>query len=172
MQHIIGTFVVMYVSLPVARHRVNSLGILIAMQKITDLWLRLRAKPELLHYLIVGVSVYLLELVVIVVAQLLGAKPVVAVGISFWTGLVVSFLLQKFVTFGDKRVHHKVLLPQILAFSLLVLWNFLFTIGVTALLAGIIAPTITRTLALAVTTIWNFYLYKTRIFRTNENPVY
>lgn len=172
MQHIIDTFVVMCLSLPAARHWVNSLDILFVMHKISDLWLRLRAKPELLHYLVVGVSVYLLELIVIVIAQSLGAKPVVAVGISFWTGLVVSFLLQKFVTFGDKRVHHKVLLPQILAFSLLVLWNFLFTIGVTALLAGIIAPTITRTLALAITTIWNFYLYKTRIFHTDESPVY
>lgn len=139
---------------------------------IRTVWDKVRANPALLRYLIIGVSVYLFELVVIVVAQLLGAKAVVAVGISFWLGLIASFTLQKFVTFGDKRVHHKVLIPQLLAFSLLVLWNFLFTIGVTAALAGIVAPTITRTIALAITTIWNFYLYKTRIFRTEDNPVY
>lgn len=139
---------------------------------IRTVWNKVRANPALLRYLIIGVSVYLFELVVIVVAQLLGAKAVVAVGISFWLGLIASFTLQKFVTFGDKRVHHKVLIPQLLAFSLLVLWNFLFTIGVTAALAGIVAPTITRTIALAITTIWNFYLYKTRIFRTDDNPVY
>lgn len=137
-----------------------------------SVWRKLRANPSLMRYLIIGVSVYVFELMVIVVAQLLGAKAVVAVGISFWLGLIASFILQKFVTFGDKRVHHKVLIPQLLAFSLLVLWNFLFTIGVTAALAGIVAPTITRTIALAITTIWNFYLYKTRIFRTEDNPVY
>jgi putative flippase GtrA len=117
------------------------------------------------RYLIIGVGVYALELVVIVVAQALGASAVVAVGLSFWIGLVVSFILQKFVTFGDKRVHHKVLIPQIIAFSLLVLFNFGFTLLVTKLLYKVVPAVITRTLALGITAIWNFYLYKTRIFK-------
>ncbi len=124
------------------------------------------------RYLVIGGSVYLLELVVIVVAQGLGASAVVAVGLSFWTGLVVSFGLQKIVTFGDKRLHHRVLLPQIIAYSLLVLFNFGFTIVVTKLLISVIPAVATRTLALAITTLWNFYLYRTRIFKTDDNPVY
>lgn len=124
------------------------------------------------RYLIVGGSIYLLELVVIVVAQRLGASAVWAVGLSFWVGLVVSFALQKLVTFGDKRLHHRVLLPQIIAFSLLVLFNFGFTLLVTKLLSPALPAVVTRTLALGITTIWNFYLYKTRIFKTAENPVY
>ncbi len=124
------------------------------------------------RYLVIGGSVYLLELVIIVVAQQLGASAVLAVGLSFWIGLIVSFGLQKLVTFGDKRLHHKVLLPQIMAFSLLVLFNFGFTLLVTKLLAGTIPAVATRTLALAITTIWNFYLYKTRIFKSDDNPVY
>ena len=124
------------------------------------------------RYLVIGGSVYLLELVVIVVAQGLGTSAVVAVGLSFWTGLVVSFGLQKIVTFGDKRLHHRVLLPQIIAYSLLVLFNFGFTIVVTKLLISVIPAVATRTLALAITTLWNFYLYRTRIFKTDDNPVY
>lgn len=115
------------------------------------------------RYLIVGGSVYVLELLIIISARHAGASSVVSVALSFWIGLVVSFGLQKIFTFEDRRMHHKVLTAQIIAVSLLVLWNFGFTILVTNLLSRV-NPTITRTLALLTTTIWNFYLYKTRIF--------
>lgn len=118
------------------------------------------------RYLVIGISVYVIELGVIVAAQSLGASPTVAVGISFWIGLTLSFVLTKLITFGDKRTHHKVLLPQIIAFALLVLFNFGFTVLVTNLLQTILPPVVTRTIALGLSTIWNFYLYKTRIFKT------
>ena len=120
------------------------------------------------RYLIVGGSVYVFELLVIVAAQALGASAIVAVGLSFWLGLVVSFALQKVVTFGDKRTHRKILLPQLAAFSLLVLFNFGFTIAVTKLLANAVPAVACRTIALGITTVWNFYLYKTRIFKNGE----
>lgn len=115
------------------------------------------------RYLLVGGSVYALELVIIVIAQRSGASSVVAVAISFWVGLVISFVLQKFVTFQDKQIHHKILIPQIVAVSLLVLWNFGFTILVTKLITFVPAV-VARTIALLITTIWNFYLYRTKIF--------
>ena len=124
------------------------------------------------RYVMIGGSVYLFELLVIVVALHYGASAVVAVGLSFWLGLIVSFVLQKVVTFGDKRVHHQVLVPQVASFSLLVLFNFGFTLVVTKLLSPPLPAVLTRTLALGTTTIWNFYLYKTRIFKTNESPTY
>jgi putative flippase GtrA len=109
-------------------------------------------KAETKRYLVIGVSVYALELLIIVVAQQLGASAVVAVGLSFWLGLGISFGLQKFVTFGDKRLHHKVLLPQIAIYCLLVLFNFGFTILVTRLLQAWLPAVVTRTLALGTTT--------------------
>jgi putative flippase GtrA len=131
------------------------------MQKIKKLLLR----PGI-RYLIIGGSVFGLELLIIIIAQAyFDASAVVAVALSFWIGLVVSFLLQKLVTFGDTRLHRRVLLPQIVAFCLLVLWNFGFTVLVTQLLAGTIPAVIIRTLTLAATTSWNFYLYRTRIFK-------
>ncbi|MBI2588814.1 GtrA family protein [Candidatus Saccharibacteria bacterium] len=128
--------------------------------------------PQLKKYLFIGVSVYVFELAVIVVAQTLGASAVLAVGLSFWLGLIVSFFLQKLVTFGDKRMHHKILIPQVIAFSLLVIFNFGFTVLVTKLLASFVPAVATRTLALGVTTLWNFYLYKTRIFKTDEKLLF
>jgi len=124
------------------------------------------------RYLLIGGSVYALEVAVIIIAQQLGASGTVAVGIAFWVGLVISFILQKVVTFGDKRTHHRILLPQIVAFSLLVLFNFSFTILVTSLISPPVPAAISRTIALGITTIWNFYLYKTRIFKSGDNVIY
>jgi putative flippase GtrA len=125
---------------------------------------------QLLHrsgirYLIVGGSVYVLELAVIFVAQHFGASPVKAVGISYILGTAVSFLLQKFVTFGDKRTHHRIVVPQFIATCILVVFNFGFTLLVTHLLAATVPAVVSRTVALGITTIWNFYLYRTRIFK-------
>jgi putative flippase GtrA len=120
------------------------------------------------RYLVVGGSVYLFELIVIVVAQQLGASAVIAVGLSFWLGLITSFLLTKLFTFGDKRMHHRVLLPQLIMMTLLVLFNFGFTLLVAKLLTHVLPAVVSRTLALGITTIWNFYLYKTHIFKQDE----
>lgn len=123
------------------------------------------------RYLIIGVSVYVFELAVIFIAQGFGANALIAVGLSFWLGLIVSFVLQKVITFKDKRLQHRVLIPQVIAFSLLVLFNFGFTLFVTKLLSPPLPAVATRTVALGITTIWNFYLYKTRIFKSSEEPV-
>jgi putative flippase GtrA len=124
------------------------------------------------RYLVIGISVYIFELAVIMVALACGVDAVIAVGLSFWLGLIVSFILQKFVTFRDKRTHHRILLPQIIAVSLLVLFNFGFTILLTELLVDMLPAVVIRTMALGITIIWNFYLYKTRIFKSDNNAVY
>jgi len=123
------------------------------------------------RYLIIGGSVYAFELAVIVVAQWFGATPVWAVAISFCLGTLVSFWLQKLVTFGDKRMHHKILIPQMIATTLLILWNLGFSVLLTKLLQHHLPAVVTRTLALGITTIWNFYLYKTRIFKNNDELI-
>lgn len=117
------------------------------------------------RYLLVGGAVYLFELAVIVVAQTQGLTPVQAVALAFVLGTLISFILQKLVTFGDKRMHHRVVGMQLLAVILLVGVNFSFSLLATAVLQGVLPAIVIRTLALAVTTIWNFYLYKTRIFK-------
>jgi len=58
-----------------------------------------------------------------------------------------------------------VVIPQIIAFCVLVLWNFGFTLLVAHILADLVPVAVTRTVALGITTIWNFYLYKTHIFK-------
>ena len=122
------------------------------------------------RYLVIGGSAYVLELLVIVTAQKLGAGSLLAVGLAFWVGLIVSFILQKIITFGDKRMHHRVVLAQSAAFLVLVFFNFGFTLIVTKLLIGVMPAVACRTLALAITTTWNFYLYKKKIFTGDDAP--
>lgn len=120
------------------------------------------------RYVIIGLLVYVFELVVIVSAQAIGLSDVVAVGVSFWFGLLLSFTLQKIITFGDKRLQHHIVLAQFLAVCLLVLFNFCFTLLVTSLLGDYLPAVICRTIALAITTLWNFYIYKKWIFKVTE----
>jgi putative flippase GtrA len=133
---------------------------LLARPKLVEL----RQRPGL-RYVVVGGTTYVIELAVIVLSQHLGASAVKSVIISFFVGLVISYTLQKLVTFGDKRTHHKVVLPQIATFTALVLFNLGFTIVVTRLLEHVMPVVAIRTLAIGITTLWNYYLYKTRIFR-------
>jgi putative flippase GtrA len=123
------------------------------------------------RYLLVGGSVYVLEIAIILIAQHQGASAVVSVGLSYVIGTTVSFGLQKLVTFGDKRMHHKILIPQAVATALLVVFNFGFTLLATKLLANVFPTVVTRTLALLTTTIWNFYLYRTRIFKSSADEL-
>lgn len=120
------------------------------------------------RYLVIGGSVYLFEMFIIYFSEQLGATSVEAVGIAFWSGLLLSFLLQKLVTFRDKRAKQKILLWQFGAFIALVLFNFIFTLIFTRITQEIMPVYFCRTIALAITTLWNFYLYKTRIFKTNN----
>lgn len=131
---------------------------------------QLLARPGY-RYLLVGGSVYVFELLVIVVMQRLGSSAVWAVAVSFCLGTLVSFFLQKLVAFGDRRMHHKILLPQMIATALLILWNLGFSVLLTKLLQDFVPAVVTRTAALGVTTIWNFYLYKTRIFKNSEELI-
>jgi putative flippase GtrA len=125
-----------------------------------------------IRYLVIGGTVYVFELAVIVLAQAYGATPTWAVAISFCLGTAVSFFMQKLITFGDTRMHHRVLIPQLVATTLLILWNLGFSVLVTKLLQHHLPAVATRTIALLITTIWNFYLYKTRIFKNADEEVF
>lgn len=129
------------------------------------------SKRPLYRYLVIGGSVYVFELLVILVAQRAEASAPLAVGISFCLGTLVSFFLQKLITFSDKRMNHRVLVPQLVATALLIVWNLAFSVALTKLLENHAPAMVARTIALGVTTIWNFYLYRTHIFKNEEAPL-
>jgi len=101
---------------------------------------------------------------VIVAAGRLGAGAVEAVAIGFGVGWAISFVLQKLVTFRDRRFERRVLTFQTLVYAGLIGVNFGFTLLVTALLSPPLPAPVARTVALAVTTIWNFLVYRRHVF--------
>lgn len=128
-----------------------------------------KLSPSFKRYLAIGVLVFGFEIGIIIVAGGLGASNVLAVSISFILGLFFSFVLQKFITFGDNRTQYSILLPQAAAFSLLVVFNFIFTILITHLTSDFLPATVSRSVALSITTVWNFYLYRTKIFYSRKD---
>lgn len=127
-------------------------------------WLKELSNLRLSRYVFIGGSVYLLEILIIITGQKLGLKPLLTVSISYWTGILSSFLLQKFVTFRDKRTQMRIILNQSLAYILLVLFNFIFTLILVRFLSTRLPVALIRTVAIIITTAWNYYLYKTKIF--------
>lgn len=130
--------------------------------------MRIKLSKRLFKYLVVGGSIYVLELAVIIGAQSAGLKAYAAVSVGYWVGLLLSFFLQKTVTFNDRRFHKKLVLSQSLAYAALVIFNYGFTLVLTRALKDHLALVAIRTIAIAITTIWNFYLYKTHIFDRDE----
>lgn len=116
------------------------------------------------RYLLVGVTVFAIELLVIVIAQMSGLSDIAAVSLGFWIGIILSFCLQKIVGFSDTRFNHKLVTAQVVAYGLLVIINYCFTLLMTQLLAAILPVLIIRSISLVITTLWNYYVYKVHIF--------
>lgn len=128
--------------------------------------LQLKNRP-IVRYVVVGGISYLLELASIYIFVMIGISAVGAIAISFWIGLIVSFLLQKLVAFSDKRRSPRAIASQSLAYGILVLANYVFTIGVVYIGTALVGVYIARTIALVITTAWNYIIYSKIIFRTN-----
>ncbi len=116
------------------------------------------------RYIFIGGVTFLFELGVLWAALSVGASGTLAVAISFILGLGASFVLQKIVAFEDRRSHKKIVLSQLALYGALIVFNFLFTIGAVWLLERYMPVVLIRTVALAITVIWNYYLYRTVIF--------
>lgn len=120
------------------------------------------------RYVLVGGFAYLCELLLVFSLIKGGLNSVSAVAVAFWFGFLISFLLQKVFAFRSKTRSKKHLTRQVVLHSMLVLFNYLFTIFITWLLTPYIGLFPSRTLALAMTILWNFYAYSSIIFKDKE----
>lgn len=121
---------------------------------------------KIFRYILVGGFSYFIELCVIVICKYaFGISDVYSVAISFWIGLVVAFVLQKLITFKEKSKGKKVVKQSVL-YILLVLFNYIFTLAFVGLLSSITYVVIARTIALIITTSWNFLLYNKYLFKS------
>ena len=91
--------------------------------------------------------------------SILGLAPTSAVAISFWVGFIVAFIMQKYITFQNNDRQVGSVTKQLLGYSLLVGWNYVFTLGAVALCTSFVSVYVIRTVVIAITTLWNYVLY-------------
>ena len=129
---------------------------------------RIKLSKTFILYVLVGVISYALELTSLFsIHYMFSLSYGYSTAIAFWIGLFSSFVLQKFLAFKDYRKEIKEISSQLSLFSLLVIFNYIFTlIVVSALPSHLIL--FSRTLALAITTSWNYIIYK-KIFSKNRS---
>ncbi|MFW0111387.1 GtrA family protein [Rothia sp. CCM 9417] len=126
----------------------------------------IRKNQTLVRYVLVGGVGVLFELAVIfVMIRVFTASDSLAVTASYWLGVIFSFLLQKFFAFENKDVRAKTVSYQTAAFAVLLGFNYLFTLVFVHFTAEFLGIYLSRMVALAITTGWNFFVYKLIIFR-------
>lgn len=125
----------------------------------------LSSKP--VRYILIGSFSYAVEFCILIALIKSGLSATASTAISFWVGLVVAFILQKFVAFSNRTVKARELSKQSTIYLLLVVFNYAFTLMFVSVLSDD-RVLITRTIALGITTTWNFFIYK-RLFREETN---
>ncbi len=124
------------------------------MQKISHI-----LKNEIFRYLLVGSTAYCIEIATIILLTKTGLSGTAATSISFWIGLSVAFVMQKFITFNDRNSKMSVLGKQSVLYLVLVAFNYAFTLLFISRFPDNIIV-VSRTIALIITTTWNFFFYK------------
>lgn len=122
----------------------------------------------LVRYLFVGGLSYLIEIgSLYYMSAVLGIEPLWSVAISFWVGFVVAYVLQKVITFQNREHTKKAIATQLVSYSLLVAWNYAFTLVAVGLCEQFTSVVVIRTIVIIITTMWNFFIYQ-RIFAQRE----
>lgn len=127
--------------------------------------LRKATKHTFVRYVFVGGTSYVVELSSLLVLYHFGHMPrEVATAIAYWIGLILAFFLQKLVAFQDYRKEVRTLTRQGTIFGVLTLWNWIFTVTIVGLFSSKYII-LSRTLAQAILTAWNYVIYKRIIFK-------
>lgn len=116
-------------------------------------------------YIFAGALSFAIELTVLHGALLTTNSRPAAVTIGFIAGLTASFLLQKLLVFKDNQKNRSKTSKQVVAYLSLVALNYTFTLLFVEIVSDFISITIARTIALIITTGWNFIIYKLFIFK-------
>ena len=127
---------------------------------IIQLWSR-----QPVRYLFTGGVLYIVDIsTLLLLSRIFSFSPVLAVACSFWVAFIVSFVLQKYITFGNKTKDKKELGKQTFLYALLVLFNYAFTLLFVSFFTDLFGLVIARTIALLITVTWNYFAYR-YIFR-------
>jgi putative flippase GtrA len=118
----------------------------------------------IMRYMFVGAAAYLIEIgTLYCLHYIFRIDALWSVAMSFWVGFIVAYFLQKVITFQNRDYSKRTLARELVLYSALVAFNYLFTLIVVALLESSVSVIVLRTGIIIITTIWNFLIYR-RLF--------
>jgi putative flippase GtrA len=129
-------------------------------------------KSVYIRYLVVGGTAYLTEMgALYILKKQIGLGSVSSVAISFWIGFVVAFTLQKTITFQNYDRGTKAISQQLAFYSLLIAWNYAFTLVAVKLFEKNVSVFVIRTLVIMIVTSWNFITYRWLFSKTQAAKI-
>lgn len=121
---------------------------------------------KVLRFLVSGGSAALVEYLVFLVLHHVHVDLVIANTLSFMSGFVVSFLLNKFWVFSNQES----MKGQLLKYSILALVNVLISNGVVWLMVNElgVVPFIAKVITMVAIASWNYIIFSKIVFKNRE----
>lgn len=120
------------------------------------------------RYLFVGGSTFVIDLSLLVLLHgSLNMDLVVATSIAYWASILYNFTFNRWWTFSaseNKKLHR-----HLLAYILLLGFNYVFTVAFVKLSSMVINYALAKTLAVMIQVAWTYPTYKYVIFKKNED---
>lgn len=132
------------------------------MKKISNLISYLYSH-KLIRYLFVGGTTFIIDIGLLVLLHgIFNLSVPVATTISFWVSVMYNFYLNRNWTFSAGE--NKKLQKHIVAYGMLLAFNYLFAVLFVSYFSKHIPYTIAKTLSVIVQTSWTYRIYKRLIF--------
>lgn len=122
---------------------------------------------NLIRYIVVGGTTFLIDYIALIVLHgKLDLTIPIAASIAYWSSIIFNFTMNRWWTFSaaDNKNIHK----HISAYSVLLLFNYFFTVISISLLSKYISYIIVKPLIVITQTIWTYRIYKHVIFTKNK----
>ncbi len=125
----------------------------------------------LVRYLVMGSMAFAVDYGLLVVTYYVFSFPLgVATSIGYVTGLLVSFLANRYWVFG-KNAAEKHVLHQSVEYGILLVVNYFVTVlGIKLLNEHGIKPYVGKVLIMCLIVCWNYVLFKKVIFVRRQKP--
>jgi len=118
---------------------------------------------HVMRYLFVGATSLLLDVTILVILHgKLGVTLAVATSIAYWCSIIYNFSLNRQWTFSageNKKLHQ-----HLAGYSILLGFNYLFTLLFVSFFSHYINYAIAKIIAVAIQTMWTYPMYKFVIF--------
>jgi putative flippase GtrA len=128
--------------------------------------------PRFRRYLIIGIAAFSIEYVSFAILSTVGAALIISQSLSFFCGLMISFVGNRKVTFNSIESSYALSSgSQLWRYALLALINLILSnVALYVLVEAASVNTLISKIVVMVAVVgWNYVLFNKIIFRTNQH---